>query len=570
VTNGSVEAPTIGIGRILREGSRYFVPHHQRDYSWSEDEIEQVLLDIEEARESGQDEYFLGLMVFMPTDRGYMTLDGQQRLATTIVLLSSIRRWLRDRGFDEDASKLQQDYIAERELGRSDQTPRLVLNEANNPVFEECVVREKATAEIEQKLSGLGRYDPNRRLYEAVLYCRARIDDLAGGSTTDQAAAARKLFQWVKFLHDQVKVVRLVVASEANAYTVFETLNDRGLDLTVLDLVKNHLFGKASGESQLRDTQARWTQMMANLSGVRADDFLKAWWTSRHGRVQTVQLFPKFKKLVFSSAAVREISEDMLTASEHFAALEVSDDPIWGGLSTATRDSIRALKLLGGRQVHPVLLSGIHKLKPRELERLVRLLEIVIVRYQLIGGGRTGRLEIACATLAHQIFQGKIETATDARQVLRDVYPADQDFKDAFRTKRETNSRKVLYLLKVLEIQERRRVGSKPGGIELVPGANLTVEHVLPKKPSSDWEPSLNADPELLEDCVDRLGNLCLLSNINRALGNKGFEAKRHALGESDLLLTRRVADERQWDRGAIEGRQTELATLAASAWRFE
>ncbi|MHC2993286.1 hypothetical protein OB13_17495, partial [Pontibacter sp. HJ8] len=60
------EAPTIGLGRILSEGSRYLVPHHQRDYSWGEDEVAQLFNDIEEARLSDSDYYFLGLMVFIP------------------------------------------------------------------------------------------------------------------------------------------------------------------------------------------------------------------------------------------------------------------------------------------------------------------------------------------------------------------------------------------------------------------------------------------------------------------------------------------------------------------------
>lgn len=88
--NGS---PTIGIGRLLQTEGRFFIPHHQRDYSWTEDQLEQLFQDIEEAQNDGQSEYFIGLMVFMHRTRPREStiLDGQQRLATTCIILAAVR-----------------------------------------------------------------------------------------------------------------------------------------------------------------------------------------------------------------------------------------------------------------------------------------------------------------------------------------------------------------------------------------------------------------------------------------------------------------------------------------------
>ena len=131
----SFEAPTLGVGRLLSEGSRFFVPHHQRDYSWTEDEIEQLFNDIEEARAANHDEYFIGLMVFMHKDTlQYTILDGQQRLATTTIILSAVRTWLRARGLMQDSDQIQSTYLAARRLGSSDFEPRLVLTHVNQPM----------------------------------------------------------------------------------------------------------------------------------------------------------------------------------------------------------------------------------------------------------------------------------------------------------------------------------------------------------------------------------------------------------------------------------------------------
>jgi len=62
--------------------------------------------------------------------------------------------------------------------------------------------------------------------------------------------------------------------------------------------------------------------------------------------------------------------------------------------------------------VHPVLLAALARWESQELERLLRLLETLLVRYQLIGGGRTGRLEISCAGLASSVYAGTVGVAS--------------------------------------------------------------------------------------------------------------------------------------------------------------
>jgi len=510
-------------------------------------------------------------MVFMPKgDRDLIILDGQQRVATTVIALSSIRTWLKEHGHDRDADKIQHEYIGIRELGEEELEARLMLNENNNHVFYERVVHEAPARDIEALVEGMKRYDPSRRLAEAILFCRQRIEELARSTGSDPQAGAKALFGFVKYLRDNVKIVRLSVPSESNAYTVFETLNARGLDLSVLDLVKNYLFGKASGDRNLQEVKIRWGQMMSNLANVPADDFLKAYWTSRHGRTQKASLFPDFKARVRNARDVTARMTDMLDASEQYAALEIADDPLWADYSKEARDRVRALKLLGARQVHPVLLAALARFGKREVERLLHLLEVLIVRYQLIGGGRTGRLEISCAALAAAIYSRQVTAATVAFRALRDIYPSDTEFQAAFQIKQETNNRKAHYVLERLEQQARLRAASSRGPLEMEPSANLTVEHVLPRNPGPGWNAVLQKDPNIAEECTYRLGNLCLLTTVNSKLGQESFDAKKTVYSASTLVLTKLVASESQWSRQAIEKLQGKMAKLAVAAWRFQ
>jgi len=566
-----MESPTIGIGRFLREGGQFIVPPHQRDFSWTEDEIEQLVADVQEAKRMNHPEYFIGLMVFMPSDhRTYTILDGQQRLVTTTLLLAAIRSWLREMGFREDADQIQATFIASRELGSREYNPTLMLNQQNNPYYLRFVVNECTLEELNSTLGGLKRYDPNRRLLEAVILCRSCIGKLAGENENPPSDGAERLFELVRYFEDSVKIVRLAVQSEANAYTVFETLNDRGLDLSVLDLVKNHVFGRAGNETRLRDIQGLWTQMMANLAGVAADEYLKVWWTTRYGRVQTPQLFPQFKSRVSDGNRALHTSEDMLRASEIYSVLDIADDPLWSNISQKARQRIRYLRLLGAQQLRPILLAAVEHFENAEQERLLHLLEVLIVRYQLIGGGRTGRLEIACARLANRIYRSEVTTASAARDTLRDILPSDEEFRSAFILKQERNNQKAKYILSCLEIQCRRAEGNAPLGDELEPSTTLTVEHIFPKSVGTGWRPIVDADPTVPEECTYKLGNLCLLTSVNRNLGTSPFEEKKQTFLQSDLSLTREIAVELVWNRRSIEQRQARLASLAVAYWRFQ
>jgi hypothetical protein len=571
VTTENFEGPAIGLGKLLSDG-RFLVPHHQREYSWTRDEIGQLFDDVQEAQKRGVAAYFLGLMVFIPGDRGQLVvLDGQQRLATVAIILAAVRTWLRQFSqYDADANQILSNYIGFRKLGKSEVQPRLALNETNNHIFVDYIVTDRTTEEIRNALSRMKRFDPNRRLLEATLYCRQRVDQIAAEAGSTEAGA-ESLFEIVDFLHDGVRIVRLTVSSEADAYTVFETLNDRGLDLTVLDLVKNYLFGKADTEQgyRLRDMKSRWQQMMSTLSGVRGDDFLRAFWTSRNGRIRITNLFPDLKKKHTTARSVVDLSVDMLEVSEQYAALDMPDDFIWSAYSQEARDRLRVLKLLGSSPVQPIMLSALHRFDVREMERLLRLLEVLLVRYQLVGGGSTGQLESTCAKLAHEIYLERVQTATAAMESLREIFPSDGEFEDNFAAKQERNNTKAQYILRRLEEEMTRRADGIMWDAK-DPGRALTVEHVLPQKPGGEWKPIISRDPAIVEDCVYRLGNLCLLTKVNKDLGRKDFYDKKPTFEDTPLHITRDLAMVEEWNRETIEARQRRMAKLAVTAWRFQ
>src|SRR5262249_17884173 len=147
-------------------------------------------------------------------------------------------------------------HIGRRDFGAKEVQPRLMLNSANNQYFMDCVVGSVPLADIIAKKNSLKRQDRSRRLLEAVVNWHERVKKMAQDAGPPDKAA-QMFFNFVKYIRDNARVIRLVVTNAGVAYTIFETLNDRGIDLSPLDLVKNHIFSKAASQSKetLRDME---------------------------------------------------------------------------------------------------------------------------------------------------------------------------------------------------------------------------------------------------------------------------------------------------------------------------
>lgn len=569
--NSFMEAHTQGIGELIQHRRFFRVPDHQRDFAWTE-EVEEFLKDVIDALTAGEDDYFLGLVVLVGSDQDGCSeiLDGQQRLATTTMIYAAIREWLYGAGFEPDAIKLQDNFIGSRELGDTVETPRLTLNINNRTAFHVYVVDRCNDEFLETKREAAARFSPERRIIEATIACRAMISIFASQSGKEPKKQAQGLFNLANYLRDCVKVVAMDVSSTANAYVIFETLNDRGVDLSVMDLVKSHLFAR-SGD-RLKEVQSNWVALLSNITGKQSDDFLKVFWTSRWGRVQRGKLFHEWRQKFdcYTSEKNVTLSNDLAECADRFSALEVPDHEVWSSYSQHCKRSVKTLSILGNRQSWPVMLAALEKFDPEEMERLLGYLEVLTVRYQLVGQGRTGLLEIASARVARGITSGNLNSPHKVWQEYSQIVPNDKDFLEDFFRWSDIKPARARYVLAELEKAEYRlsHEGAQPD--EIPSWEELTLEHVLPINPGNEWSSEIKADVRLSQEYTKRLGNLCLLpAGANKKSSAQAFSYKSKKIyADSGLTLTSEISTEYdKWNANSIELRQRRLAQLAVLAW---
>ena len=130
-TQAQIESDLQPVGTILKADFHYRVPAHQRNFSWTLEEVAQLWEDINEAMATNQSEYFLGTVV-VQEDREPKTrtiIDGQQRLATLTMIFSAIRSVYSENRDDRDG-EVYNDYLGVRDRRTRVVEPRLTLNDS--------------------------------------------------------------------------------------------------------------------------------------------------------------------------------------------------------------------------------------------------------------------------------------------------------------------------------------------------------------------------------------------------------------------------------------------------------
>jgi hypothetical protein len=443
MTNSQFEAKTFGVGELIAQRKLFQVPPHQRSYAWDKESVEVFLSDIDIAIENGASDYFIGLVVIQSSETGeWVLLDGQQRLTTVSLIYAAIRFLFLNWGLQADAQQVHHEYLGVRRLGGTFSS-RMLLNQENQPIFEVVAIDGLAEDVLRKTLGEQCRYGSNKLLLSAAMSCRKWVKDFAeakGGKGIDDYA--NRLYEVARFIESRLKVVAVEVSSDVDAYVLFESLNDRGVALSALDLIKNYIF------SNSLEQMKNWANLIAILGDENPEDFLKVFWTSRYGLIQKSQIFRQVKAKYPDEESVGRLIREMSIDADILAALSDDDHLLWNSFTSTVRDQVYLLRSLESKQSRPLLISVLREIKDVQLiEYLVKLIATAIVRFQVVGKGRTGVVEKVFGRLCQMISIGMTQSRGDFEKAIVDLMLPDASFAESFMRHEDKRYSRVVYML---------------------------------------------------------------------------------------------------------------------------
>jgi hypothetical protein len=436
------------------------------------------------------------------------------------------------------------------------------MNDENGETYRQYIGAEVALDVVKKAYQGMSKGQSNRLLLEAALSSYEQLAEYQGDSFDRD-----RLIRLLEYITEHVKVLVLSVEDEADAYTIFETLNDRGRSLDTLDLLKNHLYARA--KSNLSEVRSKWTAVRENLADVDPKNrFLHHYWTSMHGQTSSNSLFRNIRGEITTSASAVAFSGQMAKAARIYEALQNNGSAFWDDYAPEVRKHIASLRLLDSQQALPILLAAQPVFEKDDFVRLCRLLVVMAVRYNFIGEKRTGVLSNYYSDAARKISSKDYKKPSQVAVALRPIYPTDAEFKDAFLFKESKDARRVRYILSEIEAHISNYTVT---AVEADP-AKVNLEHILPKKTNQHWTQKITGIAvDDYGSYTNRLGNLALVTKSkNKAAGSKSFSDKKaDILVGSEFSTTRKAAEAAIWNAEAIEARQAYLATHAVKTWSY-
>lgn len=555
-----LDTRTTRFGELISNGKIYRVPPFQRDYSWNEENWEDLWQDMLGLYDEPESSHYMGALVLQnssSSDKAFTIIDGQQRLATlsiiAIVVLEKIQK-LVEREQQKEANQERQEILRRTYL--SDKDPRslrysskLILNQNNNDFYQSNLIN------LRKPLNIRALPKSNQLLWKAFEYFSAQLEELK-----DVIASGESLAEFLtNIVAQRLLFIQINVQDELNAYTLFETLNARGIELSSTDLLKNYLFSLFQGPDDLQEAQRQWKRILDTVQMEKFPEFLRYYLSLKQSRVRRERLFKIVRRSVNDAQQAFELLDRLENYSFLFIALGNSNDEFWRDIPE-NRPYIRELQLFRVKQAYPVLFIAFEKFTSENFTRLLKLVCIVSFRYTVVSSLNPNELEGIYNSVAIEIANGSITTPKQVFDRLRPVYVSDQKFFQDFAllsiSTKGQEKKLARYILTKLEADTSH--------IE-VNEDSFSIEHILPESPSDDWR--RNFTDSQIEEMVYRLGNLTPLEpHLNRLVGNESYQNKQAVYQQSVYSLTRNILAE-EWTPNTLAERQRYFAQRAIHIW---
>lgn len=561
----------------------YRIPPYQREYSWHKAHWEDLFEDLVEADGA----HFLGTIITLDQTTDTLegnvlhVIDGQQRLTTLTLLLAAVHSVLKEHLEDlDDDTRTDVTNLGRQLVRKADQQPRVTPQKQGHNLSDFRKVLEQAGLPVEGERKP---YYPSRRIAKCFRYFRSAIQMLAETEEMTEPEAALRVHEAAL----KAVIVKIEVASHADAFVLFESLNNRGMPLSPVDLIKNHLLAESEKKQIMEVDEAfkHWNDMLTNLgdSYSTQERFLRHYYNAFKPELPDVS-----NASVATKSNLIRVYETLLGKGlKHIVDTLVAASKLYGRINcvveldqpTSLDMSFQRLMRAQGAPSYVLLMWLMSKqseldLTDEDIETVVDRLTSFFVRRNLTGYPQTYALA--------KLFMTTIDAVADVRgdevlEVIGEKLGAASSSDDEFRGRLlgriyEENTDVARFVLATLAEDAM----TKETRVDLWRQEKnrfiWTIEHILPQGENLPvaWQEMLGGEEiaaQVQEEHKHRLGNLTITA-YNSNLGNKSFSEKRdrqdsrgRQIGyRNGLSLNADLATKESWTPDDIENRTEQLA----------
>lgn len=570
----------------------YSIPRYQREYTWSKWQWDTLFVDLID----NDPNYFLGSIICINQSNDALAVqslelvDGQQRMTTLSLLMAAIYYSFKNLGIELAFEQQLELHNLKHKLvlKTNPEQTRLIPQVQNSNQQDYFLVLHQAGILAD---ADAVPYAGNRRVSRAFWYFCDRIAQYLTDST-DPVSDLSELIEKV----NTATLVKIEVANHSDAYTLFESLNNRGVPLTAIDLIKNKLLARleSADVGQIDKHFNNWMKVLGYLGddyGVQ-ERFFRQYYNAFKPKLKDIisvpvatksNLIQVYEKLITHDAAT--FLQKMLKHSELYAQI-IGNKPV--PEQPALSNLLTDLERVQGVPSYLLLMLLFAKrealgLEYQDLGQITKLLIAFFVRRNTTDKPATRDLTRIFMELTAAIPQLNGAAIVDLiGDSLARVSSDDETFiKYLSGNLYQENTAVCRYVLCAIEQSQMTKESERD--LWAVKGNQFvwTIEHIFPQGeniPDSWVDMIAGGDITLAqqyrESHVHRLGNLTI-SGYNSTLGNKSFEDKRDRKDQkgspvgynNGLYLNKELARAQTWSIHQIEARTEALVNKVLSMY---
>ncbi len=528
---------------------QFVIPIYQRLYSWEKEQCKQLWDDIIKiGGDDKMDGHFIGSIVFVhdgtysTSHNEFLIIDGQQRLTTITLLLIALRNHLSD---EVKRKEIEDHYLINSDKD-GDKKFRLILSESDKDTLLYLIDKDR------RKPS-----EPSSKIVENFKLFEEWV------SNTD------KLETIFKGLEKLMIVKITLKKGKYDPQLIFESMNSKGIELTQTDLIRNYIVMETEIKKQEGFYNKYWRAMEENFKQDKKlfDRFVRHYLTIKTREIPNInKVYVALKDYRQKEGiGIEDLLKDLQKYCGYFCQIAFKKE--------TDKDLNKALGFLVDLEmdvVYPLLLElysdysdGV--LSKDDFRCSIALIESYICRRAVCGLGTNSLNKVFPSFTKHiqkdEYFKSLEAHFSDLTEKQR--FPNNDEFKDCFITIDFYKFQKKEYFFERLENFDTKEPVNTKG---------LTVEHIMPKKLTEEWERDLGENfKEIHDKYLHTIGNLTL-TGYNPEYSNKSFKEKQgmeKGFKDSPLRLNQGLRDLKSFGEEEIKKRTNDLADLALKIWTY-